>query len=83
MLAEVKADRDSAHDPGRRADDVQRDEDILHSYQLHANAYVTKPVGLRRLHDGRALHRALLRARRAAAADGASVRVVSRGRSGR
>ncbi|MGW5582343.1 response regulator, partial [Micromonospora chokoriensis] len=29
----------------------QADEDILRSYQLHANAYVTKPVDLERFMD--------------------------------
>ena len=51
MLAELK------EDPGLRVIPVvilttsQADEDILRSYALHANAYVSKPVDFERFMD--------------------------------
>lgn len=44
VLAEIKADPALAHIPVVVLTTSAADEDILRSYQLHANAYVTKPV---------------------------------------
>ena len=44
VLAEVKADDSLRHIPVIVLTTSQADEDVLRSYQLHANAYVTKPV---------------------------------------
>lgn len=44
VLAEIKADPQLAHIPVVVLTTSAADEDILRSYQLHANAYVTKPV---------------------------------------
>lgn len=44
VLAEIKADPALAHIPVVVLTTSGADEDILRSYQLHANAYVTKPV---------------------------------------
>jgi CheY-like chemotaxis protein len=44
VLAEIKADRELHLIPVVVLTTSQADEDILRSYQLHANAYVTKPV---------------------------------------
>ena len=44
VLAEVKADESLRHIPVIVLTTSQADEDVLRSYQLHANAYVTKPV---------------------------------------
>ena len=44
MLAEVKADENLRTIPVIVLTTSQADEDVLRSYQLHANAYVTKPV---------------------------------------
>ena len=44
VLAEVKADADLCTIPVIVLTTSQADEDVLKSYQLHANAYVTKPV---------------------------------------
>jgi CheY-like chemotaxis protein len=44
VLQEVKADQDLRHIPVIVLTTSQADEDVLRSYQLHANAYVTKPV---------------------------------------
>jgi CheY-like chemotaxis protein len=44
VLAEVKNDPDLHQIPVVVLTTSQADEDILRSYQLHANAYVTKPV---------------------------------------
>jgi len=44
VLAEVKADENLRHIPVIVLTTSQADEDVLRSYQLHANAYVTKPV---------------------------------------
>jgi CheY-like chemotaxis protein len=48
VLAEIKADEDLATIPVVVLTTSEADEDILRSYQLHANAYVTKPVELNR-----------------------------------
>ena len=44
VLAEVKDDVDLRTIPVIVLTTSQADEDVLRSYQLHANAYVTKPV---------------------------------------
>jgi CheY-like chemotaxis protein len=44
VLAEVKADADLRHIPVVVLTTSDAEEDILRSYSLHANAYVTKPV---------------------------------------
>jgi CheY-like chemotaxis protein len=44
VLAEVKEDSDLCRIPVVVLTTSAADEDILRSYQLHANAYVTKPV---------------------------------------
>jgi CheY-like chemotaxis protein len=48
VLAEIKADESLRQIPVVVLTTSQADEDILRSYQLHANAYVTKPVDLDR-----------------------------------
>jgi CheY-like chemotaxis protein len=44
VLAEIKEDEQLCRIPVVVLTTSQADEDILRSYQLHANAYVTKPV---------------------------------------
>jgi CheY-like chemotaxis protein len=44
VLAEIKKDEELRRIPVVVLTTSQADEDILRSYQLHANAYVTKPV---------------------------------------
>ena len=44
VLQEVKGDPDLQHIPVIVLTTSQAEEDVLRSYQLHANAYVTKPV---------------------------------------
>ena len=44
VLAELKADPELAVIPVVMLTTSQAEEDILRSYKLHANAYVTKPV---------------------------------------
>jgi CheY-like chemotaxis protein len=44
VLAEIKGDQDLRQIPVVVLTTSQADEDILRSYSLHANAYVTKPV---------------------------------------
>ena len=44
VLAEIKADPDLSTIPVVVLTTSDADEDILRSYELHANAYVTKPV---------------------------------------
>jgi CheY-like chemotaxis protein len=44
VLAEIKKDESLRSIPVVVLTTSQADEDILRSYQLHANAYVTKPV---------------------------------------
>ena len=44
VLAEIKADERLRQIPVVVLTTSQADEDVLRSYQLHANAYVTKPV---------------------------------------
>jgi CheY-like chemotaxis protein len=44
VLAEIKGDPDLATIPVVILTTSEADEDILSSYKLHANAYITKPV---------------------------------------
>lgn len=44
VLAEIKDDEDLRSIPVVVLTTSQAEEDVLRSYQLHANAYVTKPV---------------------------------------
>ncbi|MDE2840611.1 MAG: response regulator [Chloroflexota bacterium] len=46
VLADVKEDPDLKTIPVAVLTTSSQDEDILKSYQLHANCYITKPVGL-------------------------------------
>ncbi|MBF6090666.1 response regulator [Nocardia cyriacigeorgica] len=46
VLAKIKSDPDLAHIPVVVLTTSAAEEDILRSYKLHANAYVTKPVDL-------------------------------------
>ena len=48
MLAEIKADDDLRAIPVVILTTSQAEEDVLRSYELHANAYVTKPVDFER-----------------------------------
>ncbi|HEV3045813.1 MAG TPA: response regulator [Solirubrobacteraceae bacterium] len=48
VLAEIKGDRQLATIPVVVLTTSEAEEDILRSYELHANAYVTKPVDLDR-----------------------------------
>ncbi|HEX5596781.1 MAG TPA: response regulator, partial [Micromonosporaceae bacterium] len=48
VLAEIKRDKDFRRIPVVVLTTSQAREDILHSYELHANAYVTKPVDFER-----------------------------------
>jgi len=48
VLAEIKADADLRTIPVVVLTTSQAEEDILRSYDLHANAYVTKPVDFER-----------------------------------
>ena len=48
VLEEIKKDADLCQIPVVVLTTSQADEDILRSYQLHANAYVTKPVDFER-----------------------------------
>jgi CheY-like chemotaxis protein len=51
VLAEVKADDDLRRIPIVVLTTSQAEEDIVRSYDLHANAYVTKPVDFERFVD--------------------------------
>ena len=46
LLEKIKSDPDLSHIPVVVLTTSSADEDILRSYKLHANAYVTKPVDL-------------------------------------
>ena len=46
VLAEVKQDEDLKRIPVVVLTSSKADEDVLRTYSLHANCYVTKPVGL-------------------------------------
>jgi len=51
VLAEIKQDHDLKRIPVVVLTTSKAEEDILRSYDLHANAYVTKPVDLTRFFD--------------------------------
>ena len=51
VLAEVKADPDLLSIPVVVLTTSQAEEDILRSYSLHANAYISKPVDFERFID--------------------------------
>ena len=44
MLAEIKADETVAHIPVVVLTTSQAEEDVVKSYKLHANCYISKPV---------------------------------------
>jgi two-component system response regulator len=46
VLAQIKADEELRHIPVVVLTTSSADDDVLRSYDLHANAYVTKPVDL-------------------------------------
>ena len=46
VLKEIKGDPDLARIPVIIVTSSQAEEDVVRSYNLHANAYVTKPLGL-------------------------------------
>jgi CheY-like chemotaxis protein len=46
LLEQIKSDPDLSHIPVVVLTTSSAEEDILRSYKLHANAYVTKPVDL-------------------------------------
>lgn len=46
VLAEIKADKDLKRIPVVILTTSEAEEDIVKSYDLHANCYITKPVGL-------------------------------------
>jgi two-component system response regulator len=48
VLAEIKADPSLRRIPVVVLTTSQAEEDVLRSYDLHANAYVTKPVDFER-----------------------------------
>ncbi len=45
LLEKIKSDPDLCHIPIVVVSTSAADDDVLRSYRLHANAYVTKPVG--------------------------------------
>jgi two-component system, chemotaxis family, response regulator Rcp1 len=47
VLQEIKTDDALNHIPVLILTTSQADQDVLHSYQLHANCFITKPVALR------------------------------------
>jgi CheY-like chemotaxis protein len=51
VLAEIKADDDLCDIPVVVLTTSSADEDIMKTYRLHANAYVTKPVNFTRFVD--------------------------------
>lgn len=51
VLADVKSDHDLRSIPVVILTTSQAEEDILHSYSLHANAYVTKPLDFERFSE--------------------------------
>jgi CheY-like chemotaxis protein len=51
VLAEIKGDSDLSTIPVVILTTSQAEEDVLRSYKLHANAYVTKPVDFERFID--------------------------------
>jgi len=79
VLSEIKSDPAIAHVPVVVLTTSAAEEDVLRSYQLHANAFVTKPVGPGRLHRRDPADRPLLRQRGAAAKLSTSVIVSAIG----
>lgn len=51
MLAEIKADPDLMRIPVLVLTISQAEEDILKSYNLHANCYIQKPVDINKFID--------------------------------
>ena len=51
LLEQIKSDPDLSHIPVVVLTTSSAEEDILRSYKLHANAYVTKPVDFDRFID--------------------------------
>jgi two-component system, chemotaxis family, response regulator Rcp1 len=51
VLADIKADNHLSHIPVVILTTSQAEQDILRSYQLHANSYITKPVDLARFFE--------------------------------
>lgn len=51
VLAEIKADASLKHIPVVVLTTSEAEQDIVKSYELHANCYVTKPVDLQRFID--------------------------------
>ena len=51
LLEQIKSDADLCHIPIVVLTTSAAEEDILRSYKLHANAYVTKPVDVDRFMD--------------------------------
>jgi CheY-like chemotaxis protein len=51
VLADVKSDHDLRSIPVVILTTSQAEEDIIHSYSLHANAYVTKPIDFERFSE--------------------------------
>jgi CheY-like chemotaxis protein len=51
LLEQIKSDPSLCHIPIVVLTTSAAEEDILRSYQLHANAYVTKPVGFERFKE--------------------------------
>jgi two-component system, chemotaxis family, response regulator Rcp1 len=49
VLEDIKSDPALKHIPVVILTSSQADEDIIHSYQLHANCFITKPVDLEQL----------------------------------
>ncbi len=45
LLAEIKLNQDLRHIPVIVLTSSQIEEDIMKSYQLHANCYISKPIG--------------------------------------
>ncbi len=51
VLADIKADKDLQRIPVVVLTTSRAEEDVVRSYNLHANAYVTKPVDLKQFLD--------------------------------
>ncbi len=51
VLAEIKADLNLLRIPVVVLTSSEAEEDVLKAYNLHANAYITKPVGLEQFMD--------------------------------
>lgn len=51
VLAEVKADPELSHIPVIVLTTSEAEVDVVSTYQLHANAFITKPVDFERFHE--------------------------------